>query len=102
MNVNVLTGKHCWIHLVPAVKQPEGTYRALASDQVVQIHPPSVLFQQKAECIILGELVQTSHKKFSFAWGKKDGGRGGPPSAEVLPGNNQEPLLAMEPIPTMS
>ncbi|KAF2294958.1 hypothetical protein GH714_029746 [Hevea brasiliensis] len=45
-----------------ALKQPEGTYRALASGQVVQIHPSSVLFQSKADCIIFNELVQTSNK----------------------------------------
>ncbi|KAJ1433083.1 P-loop containing nucleoside triphosphate hydrolase [Sesbania bispinosa] len=45
-----------------AVKQPEGTYRALASGQVVQIHPSSVLFRQKPECIIFNELVQTNNK----------------------------------------
>ncbi|XP_050277522.1 pre-mRNA-splicing factor ATP-dependent RNA helicase DEAH10 isoform X3 [Quercus robur] len=45
-----------------ALKQPEGTYRALASGQVVQIHPSSVLFQAKPECIIFNELVQTNHK----------------------------------------
>ncbi|KAL4274485.1 hypothetical protein HN51_057280 [Arachis hypogaea] len=45
-----------------AVKQPEGTYRALASGLVVQIHPSSVLFRQKPECIIFNELVQTNSK----------------------------------------
>ncbi|KAF7809030.1 Pre-mRNA-splicing factor ATP-dependent RNA helicase DEAH10 [Senna tora] len=45
-----------------AVKQPEGTYRAFASGQVVQIHPSSVLFLQKPECIIFNELVQTNNK----------------------------------------
>ncbi|WCJ22099.1 RNA helicase family protein [Euphorbia peplus] len=45
-----------------ALKQPEGTYRALASGQVVQIHPSSVLFQSKAECIIYNELLQTTNK----------------------------------------
>ncbi|CAJ1931889.1 unnamed protein product [Sphenostylis stenocarpa] len=45
-----------------AVKQPEGTYRALASGQVVQIHPSSVLFRQKPECVIFNELVQTNNK----------------------------------------
>lgn len=44
-----------------AVKQPEGTYRALASGLVVQIHPSSVLFRKKPECIIFNELVRTSH-----------------------------------------
>ncbi|KAG5068246.1 hypothetical protein JHK85_000623 [Glycine max] len=45
-----------------AVKQPDGTYRALASGQMVQIHPSSVLFRQKPECVIFNELVQTNHK----------------------------------------
>lgn len=45
-----------------ALKQPEGTYRALASGQVVQIHPTSVLHQSKVECVIFDELVQTSQK----------------------------------------
>ncbi|KAK2636037.1 hypothetical protein Ddye_030829 [Dipteronia dyeriana] len=45
-----------------ALRQPEGTYRALASGQVVQIHPSSVLFRAKPECIIFNELVQTNNK----------------------------------------
>ncbi|XP_050237935.1 pre-mRNA-splicing factor ATP-dependent RNA helicase DEAH10 [Mercurialis annua] len=45
-----------------ALKQPDGTYRALASGEVVQIHPFSVLFRSKAECVIFNELVQTSKK----------------------------------------
>ncbi|CAL5193656.1 unnamed protein product [Lathyrus oleraceus] len=45
-----------------AVKQPDGTYRALASGEVVQIHPSSVLFRKKPECIIFNELIQTSNK----------------------------------------
>ncbi|XP_021910350.1 pre-mRNA-splicing factor ATP-dependent RNA helicase DEAH10 [Carica papaya] len=45
-----------------ALRQPEGTYRALASGQVVQIHPSSVLFRARPDCIIFNELVQTSHK----------------------------------------
>ncbi|KAM7267059.1 hypothetical protein ACFE04_009225 [Oxalis oulophora] len=45
-----------------ALRQPEGTYRALASGEVVQIHPSSVLFRKKPECIIFNELVQTSNK----------------------------------------
>ncbi|KAL5553616.1 hypothetical protein UlMin_041017 [Ulmus minor] len=45
-----------------ALKQPEGTYRALASGEVVQIHPSSALFRSKPECIIYNELVQTNHK----------------------------------------
>ncbi|XP_062162694.1 pre-mRNA-splicing factor ATP-dependent RNA helicase DEAH10 [Alnus glutinosa] len=57
-----------------ALKQPEGTYRALASGQVVQIHPSSVLFRAKPECIVFNELVQTNHKyirnitKIDYVW----------------------------------
>ncbi|XVF03182.1 hypothetical protein REPUB_Repub04eG0239100 [Reevesia pubescens] len=40
-----------------ALKQPEGTYRALASGEVVQIHPTSVLYRTKADCIIFNEFV---------------------------------------------
>lgn len=36
--------------------------RTLASGQVVQIHPSSVLFRQKPECVIFNELVQTNNK----------------------------------------
>ena len=48
--------------------------RALASGQVVQIHPSSVLFQAKPECIVFNELVQTNHKyirnitKIDYLW----------------------------------
>ncbi|KAK4841951.1 hypothetical protein QYF36_013139 [Acer negundo] len=42
-----------------ALRQPEGTYRALASGQVVQIHPSSVLFRAKPECIIFNELYNS-------------------------------------------
>ncbi|XP_010260281.1 PREDICTED: pre-mRNA-splicing factor ATP-dependent RNA helicase DEAH10 [Nelumbo nucifera] len=44
-----------------ALRQPDGSYRALASSQVVQIHPSSVLFRTKPECIIFNELVRTNH-----------------------------------------
>ncbi|GMH31197.1 hypothetical protein Nepgr_033040 [Nepenthes gracilis] len=44
-----------------ALRQPEGTYRALANGQVVQIHPFSVLFQAKPVCIIFNELVRTNN-----------------------------------------
>ncbi|KAF8399610.1 hypothetical protein HHK36_015479 [Tetracentron sinense] len=44
-----------------ALKQPDGTYRAFASSQVVQIHPSSVLFRTKSDCIIFNELVRTNH-----------------------------------------
>ncbi|GKU99573.1 hypothetical protein SLEP1_g12401 [Rubroshorea leprosula] len=57
-----------------AVRQPEGTYRTLASGQIVQIHPTSVLFRSKPECIVFNELVQTSNKyirnitRIDFLW----------------------------------
>lgn len=57
-----------------ALRQPEGTYRALASAQVVQVHPTSVLFRGKPECIIFNELIQTSKKfirnvtRIDYSW----------------------------------
>ncbi|XP_015895188.2 pre-mRNA-splicing factor ATP-dependent RNA helicase DEAH10 [Ziziphus jujuba] len=45
-----------------AIKQHEGTYRAFSTGQVVQIHPSSVLFRTKPDCIVFNELVQTNHK----------------------------------------
>ncbi|KAL2510077.1 RNA helicase family protein [Forsythia ovata] len=44
-----------------ALKQPDGTYRALSSGLTVQIHPSSVLFRMKPDCIIFDELVRTNH-----------------------------------------
>ncbi|CAA3000332.1 pre-mRNA-splicing factor ATP-dependent RNA helicase DEAH10 [Olea europaea subsp. europaea] len=44
-----------------ALKQPDGTYRALSSGLTVQIHPSSVLFRMKPECLIFDELVRTNH-----------------------------------------
>lgn len=44
-----------------ALKQPDGTYRVLSSGQAVQIHPSSVLFRTKADCLIFDELVRTNH-----------------------------------------
>ncbi|CAL9751611.1 unnamed protein product [Musa acuminata subsp. burmannicoides] len=43
-----------------AMKQPDGSYRALSSSQTVQVHPSSVLFRTKADCIIFNELVRTN------------------------------------------
>lgn len=34
--------------------------RAMASNQIVQIHPASVLFRTKPECFIYNELIQTT------------------------------------------
>ncbi|KAI3897064.1 hypothetical protein MKW92_016719 [Papaver armeniacum] len=44
-----------------ALKQHDGSYRALASSQTVQIHPSSVLFRAKPECIVYNELIRTNH-----------------------------------------
>ncbi|KAF7151791.1 hypothetical protein RHSIM_Rhsim02G0238100 [Rhododendron simsii] len=44
-----------------ALKQPDGTYRVLSSGQSVQIHPSSVLFRTKPDCLIFDELVRTNH-----------------------------------------
>ncbi|KAJ3699110.1 hypothetical protein LUZ61_002815 [Rhynchospora tenuis] len=43
-----------------AIRQPDGSYRAMASGQNVQIHPSSVLFRTKTDCIIFNELVRTN------------------------------------------
>eukprot|EP01083_Nonionella_stella_P270888 917565_1 len=42
--------------------QPDGTYLTLSDNQVVQIHPSSVLFGKKPECVIYSELVMTSKR----------------------------------------
>eukprot|EP00268_Persea_americana_P030770 TRINITY_DN2982_c0_g1_i1.p1 TRINITY_DN2982_c0_g1~~TRINITY_DN2982_c0_g1_i1.p1 ORF type:complete len:723 (-),score=109.29 TRINITY_DN2982_c0_g1_i1:1846-4014(-) len=42
------------------LKQHDGSYRAMANNQTVQIHPASVLFQTKPECFIYNELIQTT------------------------------------------
>lgn len=43
-----------------ALKQPDGTYRVYRSGQTAQIHPSSVLFRSKPQCIVFKELVQTT------------------------------------------
>ncbi|AQK98407.1 ATP-dependent RNA helicase DHX8 [Zea mays] len=43
-----------------AMRQPDGSYRALATGQSVQIHPSSVLFRTKVDCVIFNELVRTT------------------------------------------
>eukprot|EP00850_Spirogloea_muscicola_P014566 SM000105S13911 [mRNA] locus=s105:306688:310827:- [translate_table: standard] len=45
-----------------AQRQPNGTYRALASGQIVSIHPSSVLFGKRPACIVFNELVRTSRQ----------------------------------------
>eukprot|EP01018_Ginkgo_biloba_P026806 Gb_11931 [translate_table: standard] len=49
------------LFLNAACKQPDGTYRAMANGQKVSIHPSSVLFGKKPDCIIFNELVRTNH-----------------------------------------
>ncbi|XAR65292.1 RNA helicase [Bertholletia excelsa] len=44
-----------------ALRQPDGTYRILSSGEVVQIHPASVLFRAKPECVIFDQVVRTNH-----------------------------------------
>lgn len=54
-----------------AEKQPDGSYRVKANDQNVQIHPSSVLFRSKPDCVIFNELVQTNQcyiRTISRAW----------------------------------
>ncbi|KAL5223763.1 hypothetical protein ABZP36_010402 [Zizania latifolia] len=43
-----------------AMRQPDGSYRALATGQSVHIHPSSVLFRTKPDCVVFNELVRTS------------------------------------------
>nr|CAB3458720.1 unnamed protein product [Digitaria exilis] len=43
-----------------AMRQPDGSYRALATSKSVQIHPSSVLFRAKPDCVIFNELVRTT------------------------------------------
>ncbi|KAI5678910.1 hypothetical protein M9H77_09860 [Catharanthus roseus] len=44
-----------------ALKQPDGLYRILSSGLMVQIHPSSILFRSKPECIIFDKLVRTNN-----------------------------------------
>ncbi|CAH8390153.1 unnamed protein product [Eruca vesicaria subsp. sativa] len=48
--------------LKAAQRQMDGTYRALESGEIVHIHPTSVLFHSKPECVIFDEFIQTSKK----------------------------------------
>ncbi|RKO84913.1 P-loop containing nucleoside triphosphate hydrolase protein, partial [Blyttiomyces helicus] len=43
-----------------ATLQPDGTYKTLGTNQVVHIHPSSVLFGRKAPAVFFNELVRTS------------------------------------------
>ncbi|KAM0823885.1 hypothetical protein ACQ4PT_070566 [Festuca glaucescens] len=43
-----------------AMRQPDGSFRAIATGQSVQMHPSSVLFRTKQDCVIFNELVRTT------------------------------------------
>lgn len=43
-----------------AQRMPDGTYKVLLSGQKVHIHPASILFKKRPDCIIFIELVQTT------------------------------------------
>ncbi|KAF5842772.1 Oligonucleotide/oligosaccharide-binding protein [Dunaliella salina] len=43
-----------------ARKQPDGTYKVIATGQQVFIHPSSVLIGKKVDCIVFSELVLTT------------------------------------------
>ena len=43
-----------------ARRQHDGTYKTLADNQIVNIHPSSVLHGQKPDCVLYNELVLTS------------------------------------------
>ncbi|MCO5599942.1 hypothetical protein L7F22_054049 [Adiantum nelumboides] len=43
-----------------ACRQPDGSYRAMSSGQTVVVHPSSVLFGKKPDCLIFNELVCTT------------------------------------------
>ncbi|XP_047050747.1 pre-mRNA-splicing factor ATP-dependent RNA helicase DEAH10-like [Lolium rigidum] len=43
-----------------AMRQPDGSFRALGTGQSVQMHPSSVLFRTKPDCVIFNELVRTT------------------------------------------
>uniref|UniRef100_A0ACD5YJ89 Uncharacterized protein n=1 Tax=Avena sativa TaxID=4498 RepID=A0ACD5YJ89_AVESA len=43
-----------------AIRQPDGSFRALGTGQSVQMHPSSVLFRTKPDCVIFNELVRTT------------------------------------------
>ncbi|KAF3549876.1 hypothetical protein DY000_02008571 [Brassica cretica] len=46
-----------------SLKHARDTYRALESGEIVHIHPTSVLFRSKPECVVIfDELMQTSKK----------------------------------------
>ncbi|KAL5723235.1 RNA helicase [Ranunculus cassubicifolius] len=42
------------------LKQPDRTYRELATNETVKIHPSSVLFKKKPDCVIFNEMVKTN------------------------------------------
>lgn len=45
-----------------AMRQLDGTYRLVASNQVVAIHPSSVLARRRPQCVVFDEVVQTTRR----------------------------------------
>jgi HrpA-like RNA helicase len=43
-----------------AIRQNDGTFKTLGSREIVHLHPGSVLFQTKQECLVFTEWVKTS------------------------------------------
>lgn len=44
-----------------AIKRPNGTYETLKESEPVHIHPASVMFNSKPECVLFNELVYTKN-----------------------------------------
>ncbi|WIA22550.1 hypothetical protein OEZ85_000984 [Tetradesmus obliquus] len=45
-----------------AKRQPDGTYRVIATGQIVHLHPSSVLRGKAPECVVFSELVRTTRQ----------------------------------------
>lgn len=45
-----------------ATRQPDGTFKTLLGNKIVYIHPSSVLFQRKPDCVLFHELVLTKRR----------------------------------------
>mmetsp|Transcript_14100 Transcript_14100/g.19418 ORF Transcript_14100/g.19418 Transcript_14100/m.19418 type:complete len:565 (+) Transcript_14100:297-1991(+) len=43
-----------------AQRQPDGTYRSISTNQIVSMHPSSVMFKKKPQTVIYNELVRTT------------------------------------------
>lgn len=56
VNIFVIIGFFCNI----AKLQPDGSYKTVVDNRIVQIHPASVLQSKKVSCLLYNELVMTS------------------------------------------